>query len=40
LLDAILRRLADSQCRVLSVATQESSLERLFLQLTGRRLRD
>ncbi len=40
LLDAILRTIADSACRVLSVATQESSLERLFLQLTGRRLRD
>ena len=28
------------KCRVLSVSTQESSLERLFLELTGRRLRD
>ncbi len=40
LLDAVLGRLTDSKCCVLSVATQESSLERLFLQLTGRRLRD
>jgi ABC-2 type transport system ATP-binding protein len=31
---------ATEPCRVLSVSTQESSLERLFLELTGRRLRD
>lgn len=40
LLNALLEKLAECNCRVLSVATQESSLERLFLQLTGRHLRD
>lgn len=40
LLEDILSHLNSNQCRVLSVSTQESSLERLFLELTGHRLRD
>ena len=40
LLKQLLDHLASSDCRVLSVSTQESSLERLFLELTGHSLRD
>lgn len=40
LLEELLKNLTRNDCRLLSVSTQESSLERLFLELTGRRLRD
>jgi len=39
-LQQVLQRLADGQVEVLSVTTQDSNLEQLFLELTGRRLRD
>lgn len=39
-LQRVLQRLADGQVEVLSVTTQDSNLEQLFLELTGRRLRD
>ena len=40
LLGQIVRIASDQRCSVLSVTTNDSNLERLFLELTGRRLRD
>jgi ABC-2 type transport system ATP-binding protein len=40
LLSRVVSVAADRQCGVLSVTTNDSNLERLFLELTGRRLRD
>ncbi len=36
----LITRLSDQQVRLLNIRTHESSLERLFLELTGTRLRD
>jgi ABC-2 type transport system ATP-binding protein len=40
LLRQIVNAATDLKCSVLSVTTNDSNLERLFLELTGRRLRD
>ncbi|MDA0285356.1 MAG: ABC transporter ATP-binding protein [Planctomycetota bacterium] len=40
LLSQIVTVAAEQKCSVLSVTTNDSNLERLFLELTGRRLRD
>ncbi|NQV29023.1 MAG: ABC transporter ATP-binding protein [Rhodopirellula sp.] len=40
LLGQIINVATDRNCNVLSVTTNDSNLERLFLELTGRRLRD